>query len=68
MNFSDEETIKVICHYCGAINDIPIEFQYKDDEIIGFMSNGLTKCWYCNKMFGWKMSKETIERILINEF
>ena len=64
MSFSDD-IIKEVCVWCGAVNDIPVEYYYTDEgKIMGCMTNGIDKCWSCQKYFYWEMSKETIDRIL----
>ena len=65
-----EIPIKVLCSKCGTINDefvimyVEEELKYIIVDGKSLMTDGETKCWYCNKCFHWGLSKETVSEIL----
>ena len=58
-----DETIKVICTFCDAINDVPVERWISKEGYRCMNTNGLSECWYCKRMFWWDMTQETIEKL-----
>lgn len=64
----DRPPIKLICANCGVINDDKAHIWVcKDSDDLCVMTNGETKCWYCNMWFHWELEKKTTDKIFENE-
>ena len=63
--------VKLVCSNCKSVNDDYALLWICSDGNPALITEGETKCWYCNKWFHWELLEETIniifEKFSLNE-